>query len=153
MSERKWVTIVKRGSAALAIVGMLLGGVGVAALFIFTDRFDRPSAPAPTARSTRAAPPPAVPTAQEFTIGVVVTATECDPAGLCRYTYTIQPKYIGFHPFPPTEFTVEYEVTGGNAPQPGKFTVKGEQAQILKDVTLEGPPNAQLQARALNVIG
>ena len=28
------------------------------------------------------------------------------------YKYTIEPKYIGFHPLPATAFTVKYEVQG-----------------------------------------
>ena len=52
-----------------------------------------------------------------------------------------------------TPFTVKYEVQGGNLPQPGEFTVEGSQAKIFKDVILEGPPAARLQAVVLQVIG
>ena len=48
---------------------------------------------------------------------------------------------------------MEYEVTGGHQPQPGKFTVTGDQAEILKDVTVEGPPGAVLQANVLRIFG
>jgi hypothetical protein len=113
----------------------------------------QPSAQRTAAPRTTLAPQPSVPTAKEFTIGVVVTEQNCQPDGGCVYKYTIEPKYIGFHPLPATEFTVEYQVTGGNQPQPGKFTVKGDQAQILKDVVLEGPPGAKLQAAVTRVIG
>jgi hypothetical protein len=44
-------------------------------------------------------------------------------------------------------------VQGGNQPQPGEFTVEGDQAKIFKDVVLEGPPAARLQAVVLQVIG
>jgi hypothetical protein len=94
-----------------------------------------------------------VPTPQEFTIKVVVGEQNCDPGPGCVYKYTIEPKYIGFHPLPTTPFTVKYEVQGGTAPQPGEFTVEGSQAKIFKDVVLEGPPAAQLQAVVLQVIG
>ena len=69
------------------------------------------------------------------------------------YKYTIDPKYIGFHPLPTTPFTVKYEVHGGAVPQPGEFTVEGNQARIFKDVVLEGPPAAQLQAVVMQVVG
>jgi hypothetical protein len=94
-----------------------------------------------------------VPTPKEFTINVVVTEQACQPGGGCLYKYTIEPKYIGFHPLPATPFTVKYEVQGGNQPQPGEFTVEGSQAKILKDVVLEGPPAARLQAVVLAVVG
>jgi hypothetical protein len=141
---------VKRLLAALALLGML-GGFGAAAVVIFGSN-SKPLRTA-TPRTTLAPPPPSVPKPKEFTIGVVVTDTNCQPGGGCAYKYTIEPKYVGFHPLPPTEFTVEYQVTGGNQPQPGKFTVKGDQAQILKDVVVEGPPGANLQAVPTQVIG
>jgi hypothetical protein len=144
---------VKRLLAALALFGMLAGGIGAAAILIFGND-SKPSAQRTAApRTTLAPPPPSVPTAKEFTVGVVVTEQNCQPGGGCVYKYTIEPKYIGFHPLPATEFTVEYQVTGGTQPQPGKFTVKGDQAQILKDVVLEGPPGAKLQAAVTRVIG
>jgi hypothetical protein len=138
--------------AALAIVAMLVGGISIAAALIFGDH-PKPQQPAATPRTTLAPPPPSVPTSKEFTINVVVTEQNCEPGPGCAYKYTIEPKYIGFHPLPTTPFTVKYEVQGGNAPQPGEFTVEGNQAKILKDVILEGPPAARLQAVVLQVVG
>ncbi|MGE2736584.1 hypothetical protein [Mycolicibacterium vaccae] len=135
--------------AALAIFGMVASGIGITAMMIFS----KPDQQAAAVRTPPPPPPPSVPTVKEFLIGVQVTAQECDPAGLCRYTYTIDPKYVGLHPFPETPFTVEYEVVGGNQPMPASFTVEGGQAQILKDVVVEGPPGAVLQANVLRVIG
>jgi hypothetical protein len=144
---------IRRLLAALAIVAMLIGGVSVAAAMIFSDhsQSSRPSAVTP--RTTLPPPPPSVPTPKEFTINVVVTEQKCEPGGACAYKYTIEPKYIGLHPLPTTPFTVKYEVKGGNQPQPGEFTVEGSQARIFKDVVLEGPPAARLQAVVLQVIG
>ena len=144
---------VRRLLAALAIVAMLIGGVSVAAVLIFGDHSKPVASPTATPRTTRPPPSPSVPTPKEFTINVVVTEQNCQPGGDCAYKYTIEPKYIGFHPLPPTPFTVKYEVQGGNQPQPGEFTVEGSQAKILKDVVLEGPPAARLQAVVLQVIG
>jgi hypothetical protein len=143
---------VRRLLAALAIVAMLIGGVSVAVALIFGDHSKAPS-PSATPRTTLAPPKPSVPTPKEFTINVVVTEQNCAPDGPCAYKYTIEPKYIGFHPLPTTPFTVKYEVQGGNEPQPGEFTVEGTQAKVLKDVVLEGPPAARLQAVVLAVIG
>jgi hypothetical protein len=138
--------------AALAIVAMLVGGISVAVALIFGDH-SRPQQQAATPPMTRPPPPPSVPTPKEFTINVIVTEQSCDPGPGCAYKYTIEPKYIGFHPLPTTPYTVKYEVQGGNQPQPGEFTVEGNQAKILKDVVVEGPPAARLQAVVLQVIG
>ncbi|MCH9732671.1 MAG: hypothetical protein K0U84_23915 [Actinomycetia bacterium] len=135
--------------ATIAIIGLLASGVGVASMFIFSDRSQQ-QAQAPR-RTPPKPPPPSVPTVKEFLVGVVVTDQNCDPAGACLYTYTIDPKYVGLHPFPETPFTVEYEITGGHEPQPGQFTVTGDTAEILKDVTVEGPPGANLQADVLRI--
>jgi hypothetical protein len=142
---------IRRLLAALAIVALLVGGISIAVALIFGDHSKPP--PATTPRTTLAPPPPSVPTPKEFTINVVVTEQNCEPGPGCAYKYTIEPKYIGFHPLPTTPFTVKYEVQGGNQPQPGEFTVEGNQAKILKDVIIEGPPAARLQAVVLQVIG
>jgi hypothetical protein len=138
--------------AALAIVAMLIGGVSIAAVLIFGDH-SKPATPTAAPRKPPPPPPPSVPTVKEFTINVVVTDQTCDPGPGCVYKYTIEPKYIGFHPLPATPFTVKYEVQCGNAPQPGEFTVEGSQAKIFKDVVLEGPPAARLQAVVMQVVG
>ncbi len=149
MSGRRWTDVVRKWSAALAIFAMLAGGVGIASMIIFGDH----SKPAPTAAPrTPPSPQPKVPTPREFTIGVVVTAQDCPPGGGCVYTYTIEPKYIGLHPLPADELRIEYQVTGGHEPQSGDFTVHGTEARIMKDVTLAGPPGAQLKAEATKVV-
>jgi hypothetical protein len=144
------IATLKKLLAAVAIVGMLASGIGIASFVIFADH-DRQDVTAPV-RKPPTPPPPSVPTVKEFLISVSVTTQECDPAGTsCLYTYTIDPKYVGLHPFPEVPFAVEYEVTGGNAPQPGKFTVSGDQAEIFKDVPVEGPPGAQFSVNVLRV--
>src|SRR5262245_43545701 len=139
--------------AAIAIVAMLIGGISVAAALIFFEH-SKPQQQA-TAPPTPFAPPPppSVPTPSELPTNVVATAQNYDPGPGCAYKYTIEPKYVGFHPLPTTPFTVKYEVHGGDQPQPGEFTVEGNQAKILKDVVVEGPPDARLQAVVLQVIG
>jgi len=136
--------------AALAIIGVLASGVGIASL-VLVARSDEQQSAIPR-RTPPAPPPPSVPTVKEFLIGVTVTNQTCQPNGPCVYTYTIEPKYVGLHPFPETPFAVEYEVTGGTAPQPGRFTVQGEKAEIFKDVQIEGPPGARLSVNVLRVV-
>ena len=145
------MTTLRKLLAALAIVGMLASGIGIASYLIASNVRDQDTSAAPR-YTPPVPPPPSVPTAKEFRVQVVVTAQNCDPAGACQYIYTIDPKYVGLHPFPETPVTVEYEVVGGHVPQPGRFTVTGQQAEILKDVTLEGPPGAKLSANVLRVV-
>ena len=144
---------IRRLLAALAIFGMLAGLVSVASILIFGDHSKPAAPPTATPRTTLDPPPPSPPTPKEFTINVVVTEQACQPDGGCVYKYTIEPKYVGFHPLPAAPFTVKYEVQGGNQPQPGEFTVEGSQAKILKDVVIEGPPAARLHAVVLAVVG
>jgi hypothetical protein len=150
MTERKWADRVRRGSAALAIFGMLAGGISIASILIFGD-LSKPAPPVAT-RTPPSPPPAKVPTPKEFTINVVVTAQECPPGGDCVYTYTIEPKFVGLNPLPPDELRIEYQVTGGREPQSGDFTVHGNEAKIYKDVKLAGPPGAQLKAEATKVV-
>lgn len=148
-------TAVRKWFAGLALVALLASGVGVAAVMIFGRAAAPEQAPRATApRTTLASRPPKMPTPVEFTVNVIVTDQQCPPeAAACTYRYTIEPKYIGMHPLPQTPFTVFYEVVGGSAPQQGEFTVQEDQAKILKDVVLEGPPSAQLKANVLRVAG
>ena len=142
---------VRKWSAGLALFALVAGAVGIAAVMIFGSTTSQPP-PQAAPRTTLAPPAPKVPTPVEFTVKVVVTDAQCPPeAPACTYKYTIEPKYIGLHPLPETPFTVFYEVVGGNAPQKGEFTVHEDQARILKDVVLEGPPAAQLTANVLAV--
>jgi hypothetical protein len=143
----------RRLLAALAIFAMLAGGVSLASVLIFSDYSKPAERSTATTRTTPPPPPPSVPTPKEFTIKVLVTEQNCQPGPGCTYKYTVEPKYVGFHPLPTTPFTVKYEVQGGNEPQPGEFTVEGNQAKIFKDIVLEGPPEAPLQAVVLAVVG
>ncbi|KUI05648.1 hypothetical protein [Mycobacterium sp. IS-3022] len=148
-------TAVRKWSAGLALLALIAGGVGMAAVMILGSvNAPEQAQRATTPRSTLAPPPAKVPTPVEFTVNVIVTDRQCPPGpSACTYRYTIEPKYIGLHPLPDTPFTVFYEVVGGAAPQKGEFTVHRDQAKILKDVVLEGPPNAQLKATVMGVNG
>jgi hypothetical protein len=152
--QNRVVRTLKKVLAAAAIAAMVITGISIASILIF-GKYGKPppAAMQTTTRRTVPPPPPSVPTPKEFTSNVIVTEQNCPPDSVCTYKYSIEPKYIGFHPLPPTPFTVKYEVQGGNQPQPGEFTVEGGQAKIFKDVVLEGPPAARLQAVVLQVIG
>jgi hypothetical protein len=144
--------VVSRLIAALAVFAVVVAGLGIT-IAVLTSSKDPP----PAASKTSLAPPPPrtpqVPTPVEFQLNVVVTDQNCAVAGGCLYKYRVEPKYIGLHPLPNNEIKVIYQVTGGHQPQTGDFTVQGDQARVLQDVPLEGPPGARLQATVTQVVG
>jgi hypothetical protein len=142
----------RRLIAALAIFALVATGIGVSIALITADK---PTRPAATQTPRRPPPPPRpqVPIPAEFQIGVVVTDQNCSGPSGCVYKYRIEPKYLGMHPLPEKEIKVVYQVTGGHQPQVGDFTVQGDQARVLQDVALEGPPGARLQATVTQIIG
>jgi hypothetical protein len=138
----------RRLIAALAVFAVVAAGLGIT-IAVLTAKPQPPVAAAPPPPPPR----PQVPTPAEFQLGVVVTDQNCSgPAG-CVYKYRVEPKYRGLHPLPDKEFTVMYRVTGGRQPQTGDFTLRGDQATVLQDVPLEGPPGARLQASVTRVVG
>lgn len=129
--------------AALCIAGMLAAGIGVTIFLLTQGDSLRTAAPS---SNPLAPPPPSMPTPEEFFVAVQVTDQHCGTPQNCTYVYSIQPNYRGLHPLPERDFTVFYEVTGGHAAQPGTFTVSDGQARMLQGVSVDGPPNAQLNA-------
>jgi hypothetical protein len=142
----------RRLIAALAVFTLVATGIGVSVALITADKPTRPAA-TQTPRQPPPPPRPQVPIPAEFQIGVVVTDQNCSGPSGCVYKYRIEPKYIGMHPLPEKEIKVVYQVTGGHQPQVGDFTVQGGQARVLRDVALEGPPGARLQASVTQIIG
>ena len=144
--------VVSRLIAALAIFALVVTGVGIT-IAVLTSNKDQ--TPAASQASLPPPPPrtPQVPTPVEFQLSVVVTDQNCAVPARCVYKYRVEPKYIGLHPLPDKEFKVIYQVTGGHQPQTGDFTVQGDQARVLQDVPVEGPPGARLQASVTQVVG
>ena len=142
----------RRLIATLAIFAVVASGIGVSIALLTADKTTPPTA-SQTSRLPAPAPTPQVPIPAEFQIGVVVTDQNCSVPTGCVYKYRIEPKYLGMHPLPEKEIKVVYEVTGGHQPQVGDFTVQGDQARVLQDVALEGPPGARLQATVTQIIG
>jgi hypothetical protein len=154
LRRRRLIAVTRKWGAGIALVAIVGSGVGVAGTMIYNGFFSPEPPPQATAPAPLTTVPltPKVPTPLEFQVGVVVTEAQCPPgAPVCTYKYTVEPKYVGQHPLPETPFTVSYEVVGGTAPQPGEFTVHKDQAKILKDVVIEGPPAAQLRANVMQV--
>lgn len=137
----------RRLIAALAVFAVVAAGLGITIGVILAGKQAPPVASQPTP------PTPRMPTPAEFQVGVVVTDQNCTgPAG-CVYKYRIDPKYVGRHPLPDNEIKVVYQVTGGHQPQVGDFTIRGDQARVLQDVPIDGPPGAKFQALVTQVVG
>jgi hypothetical protein len=143
-----WADAIRKWAAAAALVAMTVAGVGVG-VFLITAQHDRQLNAAESRTPVAAAP--STPTSDEFTVGVAVSGQDCDPAGECVYTYTIEPKYVGLHPLPTDELRVSYRIAGGHEPQDGAFTVRDNQVRYLRDVTVRGPAGATLSATVLDV--
>ncbi len=141
MSIRKLVV-------AVCVVTMIITGIGLA-IVLLTQKDDSTPTTSPTL--SRIATAPRIPTPQEFKVGVQVTDQRCAETGVCTYTYSIQPMYVGKHPLPDQVFTVFYEVAGGTAVQTGDFTVSDGQTRVYTDVKIDGAPGAQLQATVTRV--
>jgi hypothetical protein len=140
--------VIRKWAAAAALIAVAVGGVGVG-VFLITAQHDRQLNAAQPRTPVTATP--SIPTGDEFTVGVLMSGQECDSAGECVYTYTIEPKYVGLHPLPTDELRVSYRVAGGHEPQDGAFTVRDNQVRYLKDVAVRGPAGATLSAEVLDV--
>lgn len=150
MGLSAWADAIRRGAAGAALIAIVVGGIGIGTYIVFAsdDQTVIPAAP----RTPPASVAPPVPAANEFTVGVMVTGRDCPQPQECRYTYTIEPKYIGVRPLPEQELQVHYRVSGGREPQDGTFTVQGREARFMKDVTVTGPAGATLTAAVLDVV-
>ena len=141
----------RRLMAALVIFAVIASGIGITIAMLTSNESTPPVASAPAPAPPAAPPKPQMPTPTEFRVTVVVTEQNCSGTTNCVYKYRVEPQFIGRHPLPEKEITVVYEVTGGHQPQPGDFTVHNGQARVLQNVTLEGPPNARLQATVTQI--
>lgn len=150
-SDGSWKQLIRKWGAALTLVAIVVGGIGVSVFILFGDTRVPDATQPPAALQTPVATPK-LPTPEEFNIGVTVTDRNCPSADNCVYTYTIQPNYIGLHPLPDQPFAVTYQVRGGHEPRHGEFTVHGTEARFMKGVTVEGSAEAQFTAVPTQVI-
>jgi hypothetical protein len=137
----------RRLLAAVMIFGLIASGIGITIAVLTSNKSPQPAAsPPPTAP-----PRPQMPTPADFQVGVIVIDQNCSGPADCVYKYRIEPRFIGRSPLPERQITVSYQVTGGHQPQTGDFTVHKDQARVLQEATLEGPPGARLQASVTQV--
>lgn len=143
------IQTIRKVFAAIAIVGMLAGAVA-GAIYLVTQGSRTEAIPTPV-REALATPTASMPTPDEFTVTVDVTEHRCPTPQNCTYLYSIRPDYHGMHPLPEQPFTVEYQVIGGHQPQPGSFEVSNGEARTLRNVAVDGPPDARLRAKVIRV--
>ncbi len=96
---------------------------------------------------------PFAPTAADFTIEIIELRRACFGSAGCNVTYRINPSYIGGQ-VPPrdADYTVLYEVTGGESPMLDNFTLKGTEMSFRAESTISTPADVPITATVTRVI-
>ncbi|MBU8831494.1 hypothetical protein [Mycolicibacterium goodii] len=100
------------------------------------------------ATTTAPAVPPNV---NDFAVDVVVTEQKCFGSAGCNYELSVNPRYIGFGDIS-GKWLVVYEITGGEDPQTGNFTIDGEHVRWDQDKRISGDAGAVFTARVVQVV-
>jgi hypothetical protein len=150
-------------AGALATVAAVVGIAVAARSLGGQDDQAAGSAASPTTATTEAttwkpsptttAPPP-LPSPDDFVIGVNVLEKKCFGSAGCLVTYQIKPIYVGKREIRSTEeFTVVYEVSGGEEPQVSRFTVSGGSMSYEREESIRTPSSkSELAAAVTQVI-
>lgn len=137
-----------------------LGGIGVGCSIASAPTASRPSAPDMSGlsdyRSASAAPttttaPAVAPTPADFRVDVVVTEQKCFGSAGCNYRLNVSPLQISATDIT-GKWTVVYEITGGDDPQTGNFTVDGDQIRWDDEKRIQGSAGALFTARVTGVV-
>lgn len=94
-----------------------------------------------------------LPQVSDFTIGVKILEKQCFGSAGCNIIYRIEPAYLGDPTQLSREYTVVYEVTGGeDGPQVNNFVVDSEGFRFQKEErTGTSSSGATLKAKATSV--
>jgi hypothetical protein len=92
--------------------------------------------------------------AGDFTLTLNVLSKKCFGSAGCLLTYAIDPAYTGSAPLTSQEYTVTYQVTGGeDGPQLNSFTGVGEQIRYDKEESIQtSSSKATLKVEVTNVL-
>lgn len=98
--------------------------------------------------------PRVVPSATDFTISVKIMEKKCFGSAGCRITYRIAPSYDRDPSLLSGEYTVLYEITGGeDGPQINNFTVDSVSFRFPRQETISTSSSKDtLTARAVDVL-
>ena len=107
-------------------------------------------ATADTERSTHSGQ---LPSPEHFRLDVIVVEQQCFGSAGCRVVYTLKPTYVGPVSLSGTSFTVVYQLSGGEQPQVGHFTVTNGTATVDHETTINTPsPESKLTAIATQIL-
>lgn len=109
--------------------------------------------PQAIANTKRSAIPGKLPAPEHFRLDVVVVEQQCFGSAGCRVVYTLKPTYTGPGSLKGTSFTVVYQISGGEQPQVGHFTVTDGTAAVDHETTINTPsPESILTATATQIL-
>ncbi|PPK64241.1 hypothetical protein V5P93_006150 [Actinokineospora auranticolor] len=138
------------------LVGFLLGGAAFGGRKAGTDPAGSGDAAEVLVAATTAATPTPdpLPKPGDFTVAVNVLEKHCFGAAGCNITYRVEPAYTGSTPLPEgQEFTVVYEMNGGDEPQIGHFTISGKVANFSSQEMIQTTSSkAELTAKVTGVL-
>ncbi len=150
--------------AWVAIGFVLLGVVGVGGYLIGRSQNNTPSessagslsstsSESTVASTTRARSRTPV-TGADFRIDVTVTEKKCYGSAGCNLTYTISPTFLGAtKDLEGRSFKVIYEVTGGDDPEIGNFTLTGTNMRYTESSRISTPSaDPVLSAQVTSVV-
>lgn len=108
------------------------------------------SAAAPTTKAPSRTPI----TAADFRIDTTVLTKKCFGSAGCNVTYTIEPTFLGItRDLEGRSFKVIYEVTGGEDPQIGNFSLTGTNMRYTESSSISTPSSdAVLTAQVTSVV-
>lgn len=150
----------------VGVCAIVLGTWGLVATFNAVAQFRRdlqgigsqqsdlgPTFTAPS--PTYSASPAPLPSPSDFTISVKVLEKKCFGFAGCNVSYKIEPKYTGVTSLDGNDFTVIYEVTGGeDGPQINNFEIRSDgMAAFPKEESIStSSSGSTLKAKATDVL-
>lgn len=104
-----------------------------------------------TAAPTTSSAPAVAPTPADFRIDVAITEQKCFGSAGCSYELAIAPVQVTAKDIT-GKWTVVYQITGGDEPQTGNFTLTGSQANWDAEKRIRGSAGATFGAEITQIV-
>ncbi|AHJ86324.1 hypothetical protein 32HC_46 [Mycobacterium phage 32HC] len=153
--------ISKLAVAGIACGALILGGFGGCAFGYGIGSISSSPTTSGSAKSDSSSSPfdlpttttaPAVPPSMtDFVVEVAVSEQKCFGSAGCNYELVVNPTYIGSTEIN-GKWLVIYEITGGEDPQTGNFTIDGGQIRWDSDKRISGSAGAVFTAQVVRVV-
>lgn len=104
-----------------------------------------------TAAPTTTVAPAVAPTAADFRIDVTIIEQNCFGSAGCNYRLNVAPVQVSATDIT-GKWTVVYEITGGDDPQTGNFTIDGDRVRWDDEKRIQGSAGAVFEARVTSVV-